>query len=274
MSLFGANRLWDTLIEGDIDTLVQGLDPLNDDLAPLTSFVASLRSLASTSPPEEVMRTHVELAAGISREMHVSAETYISPARRLVLGARRRMATVAASLVMLMGATGVAWAADSAVPGDWNYGIDRALEALGMGAGEEVERMAEARVMGHRAIEANPALSSVPDQAEVDGAPGLVTAVDALSRPNPGGSRAQEVRTQVASLLGYLHRVGRAHGPTVAEMAKKIADSEPGPTAVSGADESNPGGVGDDQTPGPDQGKPDTPGQPDDRGKSGDRGNP
>jgi len=272
MSLFGAKR--DTLIEGDIDTLVQGLDPLNEDLAPLTSFVASLRSLASTSPPEEVMRTHVEQAAAISREMHAAAKTHISPARRLVLGARRRMATVAASLMMLMGATGVAWAADSAVPGDWNYGIDRALEALGIGAGEDVERMAEARVMGLRAIEADPALLGVPDQAEDDQAPGPATAVDALSRPNPGDPRAQEVRTQVASLLEYLHRVGRPHGPTIAEMAKKIADYEPGPVAVNEADRSNPGGEGGDPTPGPDQGKPDTPGRPDDRGKSADQGNP
>ena len=44
---------------------------------------------------------------------------------------------------MIVGMTGVAVASDSAVPGDWNYGIDRALEAVGIGEGGAAERLQE-----------------------------------------------------------------------------------------------------------------------------------
>ena len=50
---------------------------------------------------------------------------------------------LASSLAVVLAFSGVAMAADGASPGDLLYGVDRALESVGIGAGGIDERLAE-----------------------------------------------------------------------------------------------------------------------------------
>ena len=136
--------MWSELIDRDLDLLIDGIQSFNDDLAPLESFVNSLGSFDVTAPSAEFLEYHAaEAAAAVQTGQATVAGTGLTPGRRLAFGLKRRVAAGATSLMMIVGMTGVAWASDSAVPGDWNYGIDRALEAVGIGAGGAKERLQE-----------------------------------------------------------------------------------------------------------------------------------
>ena len=75
-----------------------------------------------------------EAAADIRVHIHIYVFGYID-VHRLA-----DAAVVTAATVFLGGTSGLAIAADGAKPGDPLYGIDRAFEAIGIGAGEAEER--------------------------------------------------------------------------------------------------------------------------------------
>ncbi|MGD2044435.1 MAG: hypothetical protein PVJ28_12355, partial [Acidimicrobiia bacterium] len=136
---------FEELFDRDIETLLNGGTPANTDLIPLRRVVEELRSLAD--PPLSVGFIEFHAAESASTAAQTRAQ---SPARRrtgrvdgLVRNLRRRATATVATLVMLTSATGMAWAADGAVPGDWYYGLDRALESIGIGAGGAAERLQE-----------------------------------------------------------------------------------------------------------------------------------
>ena len=217
------------MLDRDFDAVINGLAPENDDLAPLSHFVTDLKALTS-DPQPDVVDLHSSMSASTARAHREVAATRTSdrPKRNPVRALRRRAVALAASLAMLSGMTGLAWAADHAGPGDWLYGLDRALERIGIGAGGAAERLEELANGSHQ-DGANHGSSTVE-------APGLEHAIEVVS--NNGGDKALDVHTEVVVLLEHLANGGIGDGAAISTYAKSIgADhrpTEPGQPAHTG----------------------------------------
>jgi len=231
--------MWSELIDRDLDLLIDGEQPHNTDLAPLRPFVNMLGSFGATELSPGFPEDHVAEGAAIARARHSDTPVSLSTGRRLAFGLRRRVTAAATSLMMIVGMTGVAWAADSAVPGDWNYGIDRALESMGIGAGGAEERLLELTVI--RGTETasldDPGSRTESENSEV----GLDNAAATVAATTRGSERATDVGEAVSALLAYLANTERVDGPMVSDLAKQFKRAqEPSGTKKS----ENPGEQG------------------------------
>ena len=128
----------------------------------------------------------------------------------------RAAAAIAATVVSVGGLGGVAYASNGSGPGDLLYGLDRALEAVGIGNGGAAERISEAMVLtehGSPAHGLEHAATVVPEQA------GPVLDAAAVVGPSANG----EVNDQVLALLTYIsENLGNIDGQTVADLAHAI----------------------------------------------------
>jgi hypothetical protein len=253
---------FDEMYDRDIEMVMSGGTPANTDLLPLRELVAELRSLAATPVSQELIDFHATEAAAvvIERQARVVAENQTGQGRVSARGLRRRAMTTAVSLAMLLGVTGMAWAADGAVPGDWNYGLDRALESIGIGAGGSAERHAEEQSLAADQPAA-PAETGIPDGSvgqpnPPDRPTGLDRALTAVTQhPGESGNNAY-LRRRAPEVLLYLNTTDHFDGAVVAVIARGDAP---------GAEHAGPP---------EDKGKPEDAGPPEDKGKPEDAGPP
>ena len=85
--------------------------------------------------------TRRQVLEALEKAVEAPTRAFPRPLARL----KRRVVTATAALFFVLSAgTGVAVAANGAAPGDFLYGLDRALEAVGIG-GEPTERLQEAQ---------------------------------------------------------------------------------------------------------------------------------
>ena len=232
------------LIDGDLDLLIDGIQSFNDDLAPLESFVNSLASLDVTAPSAEFLEYHAaEAAAAAQTRQAAIAGTGLKPRRRLVFGLNRRVTAGATSLMMILGMTGVAWASDSAVPGDWNYAIDRALESIGIGAGGAEERLQELAAIAKsehpRGAEPASQTGQDPTTAPNDPVVGTENAAATIADITRGSQRANDVREAVSALVAYLSNTEAAERPTISELVEQFKKAHG--SSRSNRPEVNPG---------------------------------
>ncbi|MGH8914485.1 MAG: hypothetical protein ACRDZM_08220 [Acidimicrobiia bacterium] len=236
-----------------IELLLGGEPDVGGELAHLVRFVEVLQAQGHRAPSEgSIHRLAVE-AAIIAREARPStpADKGLPDRKsRSRLMARPQLAAVLTVLILAWG-TGVAAAADAAAPGHSLYGLDLALEKVGIGAGSTGERLEEAGQLlaggdTRFALEhASEALEGAGDEDDVESArAALDGAIEALSARD-----AQiEATDQVAALLTYLTENlgpgvgadGREFGQGVAELARGISQSgefgEPAPETETPAD--------------------------------------
>ncbi|MCH7901401.1 MAG: hypothetical protein IH818_10890 [Acidobacteria bacterium] len=236
--------MWSELIDRDLDLLIDGIQSFNDDLAPLESFVNSLGSLDDTAPSAEFLEHHAaEAAAAAQTRQPAIAGTGFTPRRRLALGLKRRVTASAASLMMILGLTGVAWASDSAVPGDWNYVIDLTLESIGIGAGgaeERIQELAAIAESGHpRGAELASQTGQDPTTAPNDHVVGTENAAATIADITRGSQRASDVREAVSALVAYLSDTEAAERPTISELGQKFKKAHG--SSGSNRPEVNPG---------------------------------
>jgi hypothetical protein len=161
----------------------------------------------------------------------------------------RAAAAVAATVMSVGGLGGVAYAANGATPGDFLYGLDRALEAVGVGNGGASERIAEAIVLVQQGATGHGlehAAGIVPDEAGA-GAAVLIAA------EGVGFNVTAEVQDEVMALLTYLsENVGNIDGQTVAEFARAIHGNQGGaPETPVGPPDGVPVGPPDETPVGP-----------------------
>lgn len=234
----------------EIEHLLSGVPVANGDLAPLAELFGALRTGDGAELSEEAIVRFAAAAAGATS----SAILDLAPSSRLrhrrPLGTlRRRAATVAiAATVVLGGTSGLAMAADGAKPGDALYGLDRALESVGIGAGGQHERLTEAEALvGAGEVQLGLEHAAEALTGEDDGSASASTALrEAADRVTTVGSETSaETSDGVADLLSYLaDNVGHVDGKQVAELAKEIGrspddDSTP-PTNDESADSPDP----------------------------------
>lgn len=226
-----------------LEVALAGGDSSGDDIDVVVDLVRGLRhevDVMDLSPDSEA---HILATAAAVPEavppMTPSAAS-VSP-RRL----RARLAVVMASMMALLLATaGVGLAADGAMPGDPLYGLDRAMERVGIGNGQAHERLAEAVALaeaGHvgRGLDhAAATLATLPEQAQAMNAEQALS--DAAARILLDGTAP----TGVTELLMHLASVvGTGDGQGIADIAQEIRDTveRGGPATPGGPPASTPG---------------------------------
>ncbi len=232
----------------DIEQLLSGQPPEDGNLASLAPILEALHRQRLGPPSEERVSAFAAQAVGIAG----STKSLASPAkpertpirpRTSQLASGRGLVKGAAGLVLLFGMSGVAIASDEAAPGDALYGLDRALEAVGVNDGAASERINEARALFDHGREAD-AVTHVADaieEAETDqesaessseaaqAAGALRRAADSVQNNNDN-PQSQEVRDGVAAMLTEMATmfedpdfVGADFGERVSEMARSLA---------------------------------------------------
>jgi len=128
----------------------------------------------------------------------------------------------------------VAWATDGAKPGDSFYGIDRALEAVGINDGGGDERVLEIKGLfdaGEIASGLNQAADVTPDishEASFEASWEMSTALAAAAAnvASNGSDTSEHTRQAVSALLAYLSgNVGQVDMPALVDLAKAIGES-------------------------------------------------
>jgi len=216
------------LTHADVEAMLAGDIPTHPELADLVGYIEQMRHLADSSPSADVARVHVSAAAAISRERTADLPLPDSP-----IGGRwgrlvAKPATAIAAFVLLLGMSGVAAASNSSVPGDPLYGIDLAIERLGIGSGGTAERIEEAGVLLDRGMpsEALTHLSSAvltsDDSAAADALHQAALRVKARAQSPDENAAIQSAVGGILEWMRQNHSRGNAYGHDVENMAKEI----------------------------------------------------
>jgi hypothetical protein len=263
----------------EIEQLLSGVPADGGEFDALVPFVDTLRAQGMRTPSDAAIDRFAAEAAAIARAGLMTRATEsnvrsLSSLPRL----RPQLAAALATIVLLAGMTGVAAAADGAAPGDALYGLDRALEKIGVGDSGAEERLEEAaqlvadgdpgRALEHATEAFDEAAEAGQNIAGVDQARGAIAdaAVRVLSSAEDGN--AAIVKENVAILLRYIRENlgkdvgadGREFGQGVSELARNIATSDES-DASEGNTGISPEDVGGEQRdPGPPTIVPDGPG--------------
>lgn len=204
-------------------------DPAMVSLKPL---VAHMQTTFTFLPVEEdVVRFGREAARIVVATRPVVPKPVASGSGWSSNTLRRRLVTPLAASVLLVGLTGVAFAANDSAPDDALYGLDRALEVVGIGNGGAAERIAEAQAMFSEGKVA-AAVEHAAEAAELSGDPEAAAATAALLRAadrlraDVGSEASLDVNERVASMLEWMANTdmtGSDFGHGVAERAGGLA---------------------------------------------------
>jgi hypothetical protein len=223
---------------------------VSDDFADLAAFVSVMSS--DHEPPRDVSHMATSLAAAARATGHTTSRGL------------KRLVTVGLVGALLMAMSGIALAANNATPGHALYGVDKALEAIGVGDGGVEERLAEFDflVANGSDEQAFVFLAEYIDSANDREAVKAQSHLElAATKSNPNAQAAQE---KVAALAEFIEANkgkgvgvdGRDFGQGVSGIARSENESE-SPQATSppaGEEEtesSEQRGLGEDKVPGP-----------------------
>lgn len=244
----------------EIEAILTGRLPEGIGAAGLAGALEQLRSLADVPVPDELVARHVSMVVA---EVSLSPATGPStspvaaskqPRRRLVLSGFLSTLlgkVMAASVAFAAAGSGVAVMADGAAPGDALYGIDRALERVGILDGGAAERVAEAQALMERDLP-DQAVAQAAEAAEIAGDGNTAAALtEAAARVRSAeGEVSSLTRQQVAAILELLAAQiadGGVVGEDVAAAANSLVDTVQLPEQATGGEGGAP-----DEAPVPD----------------------
>ena len=276
--------------DSDVECVLSGQEPESETLARLAASLVALHAEQPEAPSDETISRMAGEAAEIARSSAPDHDTAVSPApgirpRGARGSLRRRLVTLTAAMFVFAAMTGIAFAADGAAPGDTLYGLDRALEQVGINDGATTERIQEAKVLAANG-QVPDALRHLADSVESqdqnsvevqEAAEALRAAADNV-RSGDDDSESSEVRESVAEMLEEMTDMteapefdGATFGQRIAEMAKLIAGWN-----ANGNGNGPPGDTGPPNNPGRSsaggQGPPADSGPPDNAGPPGGTG--
>ena len=219
--------------DADVERLLRGETPEHPQLMDLTRLVEQLRIVGSRYPSPEVARAQISAAAALAREaIEIRPRKRPKPLSWLANAQSRlapRLATALAAFILLIGMTGVSLASNGAVPGDPLYGLDMALEKVGIMSGGIAERVEEAEVLLGRGLAAQALThlgSASDDHVAADA---LLGAAQRLQAKADESDSIQD-QSSVAALLNWIATndpKSAGFGQTVAEMARELGGGKP-----------------------------------------------
>jgi hypothetical protein len=256
----------------DIEKLLTGLTPEDRNLAELTAFVEALRSYRTVAPSTTALEQVAAEAAAMVRSAQSAGLSLVPGASgessdRRKLWLTRRIAVALAAAILMIGTSSVAIAADGANPGDALYGLDRALERIGIGAGNADERILEADALA-AAGDTDAAFGLLGVSLEELEARGNAVAVAKVERhlelaTTKSDPNAVAAQTKVLALKTFIEAYkgkgdffdGKDFGQCVAEIARGGDPCvEPTQTPAGAVPDDDTGG-GPPENAGPKEGK-------------------
>lgn len=203
MSRYPTEEQAERLLQGAQDVDLRGME--------LARLLRSLASIGEVPVGEEVASRHIAAAAAEAARSTVPALAAGTASNRRTLTRSRTVSmklmssrpakVLTIAVVMAVGMTGAAFAANGAAPGDFLYGLDQAMEKVSVLDGGAAERAAEALAQASSNLPG--ALESAADAAEEAGSEEAADALTAAAAAvlAEGGEASQETRTNVAALL-------------------------------------------------------------------------
>ena len=230
----------------EAEALFAGADGDRAELADLAEVLAAIRAAGAADAGRDF--SHLIAPAALeSRATPMSrfAEGQaVGSVRAKAYRLAPRIAVGAAALFMLIvGTSGLAYAANGSKPGDWLYGLDRAAEVIGIGNGGAAERVAEAQDLAAAGV---PGGGLTHAAAVLGDTPAAVSAINAAAirlHEGPPGAPA-EVAEKVAALLSYIHDTtitGTVDIEKVSDLARQIGGPQ-GDGAPGQEDDATPPG--------------------------------
>ena len=239
--------------ERDVDAVLAGRRPQDEDLLVLAPIFGALRSEAAQQPEDG-------LVASFAAELALVTAAVPQPAAVAKTSRRspfvRRLSLAGVGAVLLGAGVAGAAAANGSAPGDPLYGVDRALERAGINDGGMRERVNESLKLEDEG-DTDKAIEHVCDALESDGESDAAASLDAAARTiqSNGSANSAAVHAAVADMLLWMASTdleGRDFGQGVAEHAHAIGathDPKGGPKGPDGAGTGANGGEGGAATP-------------------------
>lgn len=233
--------------DDELDRLIEGTSD-RPELSGLIRALDAMRAKGDPTVDDDLIASYVDEAVTASLRLASRPRPGAGASRRRfrLLG-RPAMIGLASMLVLVIGMSGAALAANGSKPGDSLYGLDRAFEAIGIGNGGAEERLSEARalfVSGDLTRMLDHITHVVPAEAEatMDATQALRAAAESMrSRAITSG----ETLTGVSELLSYLtNNLDRLDAAKIASIAGHIRtrDFDPPDAGLTPADPADPSG--------------------------------
>lgn len=270
--------------DADVEALLTRREPADTEFLGLASALARIDLQRLAIDVDRGAGVFSLRAATLVRQAGTSSAGSLSWWGRV----RPKLVTSALSVFAVMGMTGVAVASNAAAPGDPLYGIDRALERVGINDGGITERLEEATTLADHGL-AVEALNHAADAVSAR-SPEAANALQEAARNVQDG---QGPNLDVEAMLTWMASTGltgREFGQAVAEQARALGadpkadeiekaasgqgSSGVDPGATSGTNPANKGNGGNGSPPnnGANDGK-GNPGSQGNSGKPGGNGN-
>jgi len=230
-------------LDREVELLFAGTPVVGGRLSGLAPLVELIRTQWTTAPSESEI-AHFARTAGAEVKVSQSATAAVTTLRRQRLTPRQglapRLATVGVAVLLMSGTAGMALAANGAAPGDALYGLDRALEQVGVGSGSTDERLEEAVVMAAqgRSDEALAhgieSLSGLSGDSAAVALGALTVASENLVHTQDTADAAATANIRVSALVTYIAQNigvgrgtdGREFGQGVAQLARDIGGGD------------------------------------------------
>ena len=237
----------------DIERFFSRQKPEDEVLAELMPRLHEWHARQVRNPSNDQVKVFAVEASQIAlasrpEQPTTAAATRTRSGRRLLRRLSYQLGVGLAALVLVSGMTGVAVASNEAAPGDALYGVDRALEAVGINNGGAAERIAEAQVLLSRGQPADAVEHAIEalevtegDSENLQSAQVLRDVAEKLRAKDNGSENSQDVHERVAAMLELIADAkgsdgpnGNAFGHEVSKIARGIIDPTIGTPANSG----------------------------------------
>ncbi|REK12862.1 MAG: hypothetical protein DWQ40_10430, partial [Actinobacteria bacterium] len=141
ISDYGDRMSLSSITNEELEEVLRG-ESRRNDLSVLAAYFEILREIDTPTPDPATIEWTAVRAAAVARSNNYSVSESSKPAlwQRLL----ERSTAVFASIAVIFALSGIAVAADTSIPGDALYGLDIAMEKIGIGAGSMDERLLEA----------------------------------------------------------------------------------------------------------------------------------
>ncbi len=230
--------------ERDIEAVFAGRVVREPELVEVQALLTSMREALVVEPPAD----HVSAFAAVLAQAAQDAPR-VEP-RKAKSSLRRRLVAIGVGVgISAFGVAGAA-VANEAAPGDPLYGVDKALESVGILNGGTSERLQESEVLAKRG-DVDGAVALTVKALDGDGQQGAAAALERAVAAVKSQSSGDDVRAQVSSMLAWMsqQKRGADFGANVSERAKEIIAANSGSKAKVPADPgsnakapANPGG--------------------------------
>lgn len=230
----------------DVEAVLSGQAPNDAELAEIARVLSTLDPERFTDQTGERAAAFARSAAAVVSEGE-HAKLAATARFRRGLSLTPRLAPAAVAAILLFAMTGVAVASNSSVPGDALYGLDRALEVIGVGDGGDAERIEEASELTEQgdSAEALQLLAETFDLASSE-------ASDALMRASQRIRENGAASSEVADMLEWMSNADtrdREFGQDVADQARGLGNEGQAPDSEDRGQSGEAPGQ-DDETPG------------------------